>query len=92
MTGGALAVLSVVVVMAQGAEQPARSPARDAPKVDLAPSIPLAASAEKAFPRVVCGMVVIPASPAVDPKILLPPPPEAAHAKIRRIVPERCLE
>jgi hypothetical protein len=44
------------------------------------------------LPRVVCGMVVIPANPAVDPKIVILPPPEAADAKIRRLVPEACRE
>jgi hypothetical protein len=122
MMSGTLAFLSLVVAMAQGADQPARSPARATPKVDLAPSIPLAvvpadgnvkyfaklfvrptptaqtgtaplvAGPEKALPRVVCGMVVIPASPAVDPKIVVLPPPDAGDSKIRRIVPNICTQ
>jgi hypothetical protein len=46
----------------------------------------------QAAPKVVCGMVVIPADPSIDPKIVAPPPPEAANAKIRRIVPDVCVE
>jgi hypothetical protein len=44
------------------------------------------------LPRVVCGMVVIPANPAVDPRIVILPRPQAADAKIRRIVPGACRE
>jgi hypothetical protein len=44
------------------------------------------------LPRVVCGMVVIPANPAVDPRIVILPRPQSADAKIRRIVPEACRE
>jgi hypothetical protein len=47
---------------------------------------------QQAGPKVVCGMVVIPADPAIDPKIVTPPPPDAADAKIRRIVPDVCVD
>jgi hypothetical protein len=47
---------------------------------------------QKRTPRVVCGMVVLPAPPDVDPKIVVPPSPQDANARIRRIVPDVCVD
>lgn len=53
---------------------------------------PVNSDGQKRTPRVVCGMVLIPANPAVDPKIVVPPSPQDANAHIRRIVPDTCVE
>jgi hypothetical protein len=44
-------------------------------------------------PRVVCGMVVVPVTPAVDPKMIIPPKngPKVEY-KIRAIEPRICHE
>ena len=47
---------------------------------------------QKRTPKVVCGMVVIPGNPAIDPKIVVPPSPQDSNARIRRIVPNVCVD
>jgi len=51
-----------------------------------------AVRSQKSEPKIVCGMVVIPADPRIDPKIVVPPPADAGTSKIRRIVPPVCTE
>jgi hypothetical protein len=47
---------------------------------------------ERSAPKIVCGMVVLRADPAVDPKIIVPPPASSATMRIRKIPPPVCAE
>jgi hypothetical protein len=42
--------------------------------------------------RIVCGMTVIQADPSVDPKMVIPAPPNSDQFRIRRITPPVCVE
>jgi hypothetical protein len=41
-------------------------------------------------PRVVCGMKVIPADPSIDPKMIIPRPPDGTRYTMRVIPPPIC--
>jgi hypothetical protein len=47
---------------------------------------------ERSGPKVVCGMVVIHADPAVDPEMIVRSPASAATMHIRKIPPPACAE
>ncbi len=61
----------------------------NAVQVQLAPEI----ITRNPQPRVVCGMVVVPVTPAVDPKMITPPKNDPkVEYKIRAIEPRICYE
>ena len=52
-----------------------------------------AAPSRDAHPRIVCGMTIVPVTPAVDPKMVLPPKPDSkVEYKIRVVSPRVCRE
>jgi hypothetical protein len=55
--------------------------------IDVAPRLP---PEPPDAPRVVCGIIVIPASPDVDPGIVRAVPPSDVEFAIRRVTPEPC--
>lgn len=73
---------------------PARDPFREifvVPQLPRTPAQPLLRSTQK--PRVVCGTVVVPANPNLDPKMILdlPPKPNVEH-KMRVLSSQICRE
>jgi hypothetical protein len=48
--------------------------------------------AERSAPKVVCGMVVFPADPQVDAKMIRRPPESATTMHIKKIPPTACAE
>jgi hypothetical protein len=59
------------------------------PQASVAPRAP-EQTGTTAKPRVVCGMTMIPADPAIDPKILVPLPAVGIDYKLRTIDPAIC--
>jgi hypothetical protein len=49
-------------------------------------------AAERSAPKVVCGMVVFPADPQVDAKMIRRPPESATTMHIKKIPPAACAE
>jgi hypothetical protein len=49
-------------------------------------------AAERDAPKVVCGMVVFPANPQVDAKMVRRPPESATTMHIKKISPAACVE
>ncbi len=47
---------------------------------------------EQSAPKIVCGMVVLRADPAVDPKMIVRPPVSTTTMHIRKIPPPACAE
>ena len=47
---------------------------------------------ERSAPKVVCGMVVLRADPAVDPKMIVRPPVSTTTMHIRKIPPPACAD
>ena len=74
-----------------GTQRPASNPYKKLfePQKSLAPSIANQQPAAK--PQVVCGMKIIPADPAIDPKMLVKPQADGIDYKLRTVDPPICM-
>ena len=60
-------------------------------RAQLHAAVKLLAGRQNAAPKIVCGMIVLPADPNVDPKMIQRPPVDPAITpQIRRIPPPAC--
>lgn len=98
MRNAAIVVLMLAVTVPAFADQSAINPkgykqlfqAQQAPKAAIAQE---QAKAAPLKPKVVCGMMIVPADPTIDPKMRITPPQNPSlEYKIRVIEPPICFD